>query len=548
MKVAVAYDRIETQGPEVFGLQVAVRDWLRAYLRYATQEKFFFLIKSKEALTEIEEAARAVGIDPSRIEALDSRFPQANFEDIDLVFRTDSSAEHLLWQRELLKSQGYAFCGLSHTIAGLESGRELETYCLAPSEIGDAIVCPSQSIQLVIQNYWNSYEGYLNARFGAVYRCPVDLPILPLGIDIDRIERATGPQKRAEQRQKLGLAEDEIAVLWVGRLSSILKAHPLPMFQAVEEAAKKSGKKIRFLMQGYFFPKESEGEYRDLAKDICHESKVDFIASDDPRFPDGLWAAGDIFLSLVDNIQESFGLTPIEAIAAGLPRVISDWDGYRESVNHGEDGFLVPTTQPPSGEGSEVSQVLLGGREIYGGYLAKTSLCAAVDATAATEALAKLATDPELRRKMAENARKRLPTYDWKNIIPAYEKLWASLIAKRRAAVQGKARLAWPAIPPQAPDPFTMYESFPTAPLAPNDRLQVIATADEIRLLWKHKMNLMAMDMLPHPDKITSLIQWLSQNKDARISDALNKFREVPAPQLWRCVAWLLKLGILRLV
>ena len=45
----------------------------------------------------------------------------------------------------------------------------------------------------------------------------------------------------------------------------------------------------------------------------CAHAKVHFIASDDTRFPDGLWAAGDIFLSLVDNIQESFGLTPIES-------------------------------------------------------------------------------------------------------------------------------------------------------------------------------------------------------------------------------------------
>ena len=48
-------------------------------------------------------------------------------------------------------------------------------------------------------------------------------------------------------------------------------------------------------------------------------------------------------------MQESFGLTPIEAMAAGLPRVISDWDGYRDSVNDGEDGFLIRTARnrPP---------------------------------------------------------------------------------------------------------------------------------------------------------------------------------------------------------
>ncbi len=42
-----------------------------------------------------------------------------------------------------------------------------------------------------------------------------------------------------------------------------------------------------------------------------------------------IWQAADIFTSLSDNIQETFGLTPIEAMAAGLPSVVTDWDGYQ---------------------------------------------------------------------------------------------------------------------------------------------------------------------------------------------------------------------------
>ena len=28
-------------------------------------------------------------------------------------------------------------------------------------------------------------------------------------------------------------------------------------------------------------------------------------------------------------------------MAAGLPSVVSDWDGYRHSIRHGEDGFRI---------------------------------------------------------------------------------------------------------------------------------------------------------------------------------------------------------------
>src|SRR6185437_4529883 len=51
------------------------------------------------------------------------------------------------------------------------------------------------------------------------------------------------------------------------------------------------------------------------------------------------WAAGDLFVSLSDGIQETFGLTPVEAMAAGLPVVVSDWNGYRDTVRDGVEGF-----------------------------------------------------------------------------------------------------------------------------------------------------------------------------------------------------------------
>ena len=59
------------------------------------------------------------------------------------------------------------------------------------------------------------------------------------------------------------------------------------------------------------------------------------------------WAASDLFVSLSDNLQETFGITPVEAMAAGLPVVVSDWDGYKDTVVEGVTGYRVPTWMPP---------------------------------------------------------------------------------------------------------------------------------------------------------------------------------------------------------
>ena len=54
-------------------------------------------------------------------------------------------------------------------------------------------------------------------------------------------------------------------------------------------------------------------------------------------------AASDMALSLVDCLQETFGLTPIEAMASGLPVVVSDWNGYRDTVVEGQTGHRIAT-------------------------------------------------------------------------------------------------------------------------------------------------------------------------------------------------------------
>ena len=53
-------------------------------------------------------------------------------------------------------------------------------------------------------------------------------------------------------------------------------------------------------------------------------------------------SAADVALSLVDNTQ-AFGLAIAEAMAAGLPVIASNWNGYRDLVRHGVDGYLVPS-------------------------------------------------------------------------------------------------------------------------------------------------------------------------------------------------------------
>ena len=147
------------------------------------------------------------------------------------------------------------------------------------------------------------------------------------------------------------------------------------------------------------------------------------------------WAGADIFCSLVDNIQETFGISPIEAMAAGLPAVVSDWNGYKETVRDGVDGFRIPTALPRAGLGVDLAVRHATGVDDYDMYIGQVSAVTAIDIDAAANAFRALFDSPDLRRKMGDSGRARVrETFDWLVVIPQYEALWGELAAMRAAA------------------------------------------------------------------------------------------------------------------
>ena len=124
-----------------------------------------------------------------------------------------------------------------------------------------------------------------------------------------------------------------------------------------------------------------------------------------PETRAAVWHAADIFSSLSDNIQETFGLVIVEALASGLPVVASNWDGYRDLVTEGETGLLVPTLMIPGATADATARLVLESHsnELY---LAECSQAVAVESTSAARAFSRLIAKEGERRRMGDAARR----------------------------------------------------------------------------------------------------------------------------------------------
>ena len=134
--------------------------------------------------------------------------------------------------------------------------------------------------------------------------------------------------------------------------------------------------------------------FADARAKLCPSVRSIILDGREPDLRTRAWVSADVFCSLSDNIPETFGLTTIEAMAAGLPVVVTDWDGYKDTVRDGIDGFAVPTMTPPPGAGQRFAIRHALELDSYDSYIGQASTAVVVDIDATTTAFERLASDP----------------------------------------------------------------------------------------------------------------------------------------------------------
>jgi D-inositol-3-phosphate glycosyltransferase len=410
----------------------------------------------------------------------------------------------------------------------------------------DSLICASTAARDAIRTIMASITESVRENTGADISFKGRLDVVPFGVRTDLFR----PRDKIDTRNQFGLPRDAFIILWVGRLSERDKADLLPLLRVFRRLIERNKRRelLLVLAGSEVDPGAQSAQLEDYARVLGIADRIRILTSIPPAYRHVIFATADIFVSPSDNIQETFGLTPIEAMATGIPQVVSAWDGYRDTVRHGETGFLVPTYWIKCDQNLERFGIAFESQMLDHLAISQTVV---IDLDSFEKHLQLLIDRPALRARMAQASRKRaVAEYDWSVVVRCLKELWKDQEEQRQSAsdISRQSRLRGYTDPKF----FEYFKGYATAILTGNEVLTL--TREYQRVAYEG-------EPLPYYfakswgfDKtlflaIVRLLERAAERKSrktiSQVQDALA--RRFEAGLILRHVMWLLKYGYLRL-
>lgn len=547
-----------TNSKKLMGRHAAGESFLRGYFNYSqpsSKNSMGVVVSELEHAKHFTATAlkygRTEGIEPildTSLSALTSGEP---------IYYPGPDISKYCRYRQLIDNTRWSMCGITHTTASAGSMDEILSWITEPVMPWDAVICTSIAVKENVETMLRAQLEQLKERLGLTKVVLPKLPVIPLGIHADDFSFTA--MQRHEARELIGASDNTVVILYAGRLSFHAKAHPLAMYQALEGAAQLTNKELVLVECGWHANKQIESAFVEASRLACPSVRVITIDGRVAKNRTHAWASADIFCSLSDNIQETFGIVPIEAMAAGLPVIVSDWDGYRTTVRDGIDGFRVPTIAPAPGLGGDLAYRHAVKIDTYDMYCGHSSSLVAVHGEKLTTAFVELIKSPDLRNRMGEAGKLRAKQdYDWSSIIPRYEELWNEqdeirLSSKRSRDELLHAKQAYPKMWPARLDPTISFANYPTQKLTRATELQLTesSAASALAKLAKYKELAMvkyASHVFPTDEELKLVLRQAESHLPSTCTAGTLLSEIAPQRQahVLRGLAWLCKLGLLQ--
>ncbi|HEX5415617.1 MAG TPA: glycosyltransferase family 4 protein [Chloroflexota bacterium] len=216
---------------------------------------------------------------------------------------------------------------------------------------------------------------------------PGEYQIIPNGVEWERFASAT---------PYADLADDPPTILFVGRLDR-RKGFPV-LLRAFAELCRR-GSPARLLVVGAYDAEQTACFQRVIAREgipnVCFAGYADVGAL-------ARYYQSSSIVCVPSLGSESFGMVLLEAMAAGKPVVASAIAGYREVLEDGEQGLLVPPGSVPH----------------------------------LTDALDALLRDPDRRRALGRAGAVKARDYAWPAVVDRITEVYAVAAARRGTMVE----------------------------------------------------------------------------------------------------------------
>ena len=444
---------------------------------------------------------------------------------IDVLHTLDPEMANAAHIRNFLADSPFVITGMTHSLAN----QHFLSWAICSSANGigekDCLVCTTQTAKSVVDtaldNLVESQPGFSRPSTTVI---PLGVSLPPSGGD------------RKQLREQLGLAQDEFIVLSLGRFDPVSKMDFLPLLNLITLVESDDKRPIRFVLAGA----AGDGNYLDTVRQwidkLAIGGRTTLLLNLEEQQKSDLYHAADVFLSMSDNLQETFGLTVVEAMTAGLPVIASDWNGYKTLVDHGATGYLIPTRMLSPDLEFEAAMSLQIDSQMHL-FCAQTT---AVDLVAAARYVQALYEDPELTKSMGEAAASSAQQYRWSDIAQRYLQLWQSLKesagSREKDSSDNSLRTSFFRV-------IEDFSSYPTAHLQPADRF---VTSSIGRLVLEKKRVLYLYGQLAELMDLNVLSQLINKCVEPRSLQQLQQdYPQISPMTLRHNLMWLYKYGYL---
>ena len=209
------------------------------------------------------------------------------------------------------------------------------------------------------------------------------------GVEVARFSTPDRVACRADIRGRYGIGATDILLLFVGMNFEVKGLDAIIAALAKARIARPEAN-IRLLVIG----RGDEGKYRKMALALGIAEAVTFAGTQ----VDGLeryYRAADMFIML--SKFDTFGMVVLEAMAAGLPVIVSPNVGAKDLVEEGINGFILPSPD---------------------------------DVDAAADRVVRL-TNAEQRESMGVAATQTASMHDWERLAEKMEQTYTDMLAKK---------------------------------------------------------------------------------------------------------------------